>query len=658
MLLNAIRGFVGSLGVAMLLAGCGGGGGSAGTTSTGGTQSGGGTTTGTSQVTVELRNAAGTAVSSISVEGGFTARATVKDASGAVVANKLVTFASSAATIATVSPATALTNSAGVAEVAIAPTSVTAVGAATVTASATVNGAAVTGSRDFAITPLSLSLSAITPGSASLVSGGNTSLSVTALIGGVPAGATPVNVNYAASCGRINGSNSGFSVTTNGSGVASADYAALQPDGSPCSGNVVVTAASPGATSRTLTLQVAAPTATSVTFKSATPSQIYVAGSGALEQSIVTFKVTSATGAAMSGVSVNFGFPNGQNPLGLLLGATSGLTNASGEVSVAVNSGTIPGPARVRASLASDASIFTDTQNFTVASGPPSQRYMSLSVATHNIEGWVIDGTATKVTVRLADRQGNAVEDGTVVNFTAEGGQVGYSCATQRVNNIASCSVDFISQNFRPANGRVSVLAYTTGTKDYVDANGNNRFDAGESLVNQGDAYRDDNENGQYDAGEFVIARGGATSCTGAGGAFPSRANTCDAGLATTVRQQAIIAFASSASRISTTAVSGSQVSFILSSADHPYPGTASLPSLPMPAGTVIEAAPSNPASGCQVTRVTGTPLVDVALGTSASTDTYSTHSVFLSGTCTAQTIIITTKSPSGLTTSHSVPIP
>lgn len=653
MRLTWTRGILGSLGMALLLAGCGGGGGSPGTT--GGTQSGGsngGSNSGTSQVAVEVRNSAGTSVSSISVEGGFTARATVKDASGAVVANKLVSFATSTASIATVTPATALTNAAGVAEVAIAPTSVTAVGAATVTASATVNGTAVSGSRDFAINPLSLSLSAISASSTSLASGGNTSLSVTALIGGVAAGATPVNVGFSASCGRINGSNSGFSVTTNGSGVASADYTALQSDGTPCSGSVVVTAASPGATSRTVTLLVAAPTATAVTFKSATPSQIYVAGSGALEQSIVTFKVTSASGTAMSGVPVNFGFPNDQNPLGLTLGAASGVTNVSGEVSVAVNSGSIPGPARVRAALASNTAIFTDTQNFTVASGPPSQRFMSLSVQTYNIEGADIDGTATQLTVRLADRQGNAVEDGTVVNFTAEGGQVGYSCSTLRVNNIASCSVNFISQNFRPSNGRVSVMAYTTGAKDYVDINGNNRYDTGDTLVNIGDAYRDDNEDGLFQSGEFVIRRGGTQTCAGAGEPYPSVANTCDSGLATTVRQQAVIMFSSSSSAISVdaTPMSTSFFQFYLRSAGNPL--------LPMPAGTKLEAAPASSGTNCKVERISNTPVVNVSPGTVPTADRATQHEVNLSGCSAGQVIIVKVTAPSGQITSHSVSLP
>ena len=47
-----------------------------------------------------------------------------------------------------------------------------------------------------------------------------------------------------------------------------------------------------------------------------------------------------------------------------------------------------------------------------------------------------------------------ALDHAKVVNFTAEGGQVAGSCATALVNNLSQCSVNFQSQNPRPADGR------------------------------------------------------------------------------------------------------------------------------------------------------------------------------------------------------------
>lgn len=668
------------IGSALLVAGlaaCGGGGGSPGTTPGTG---GGSTTTPTTPTTpLPTESAsvglsivkAGAVVSSVSVGGGYLARATVKDAAGAAVANKLVTFDLGGSSIATIDPTTALTNASGVAEVAIAPASLTSKGAASLTAKADVNRVAVSASIDFSVSAASLSLSTIRVGSANLPSGGNTPVEVTALVGGV-ATTVPVNVTYAASCGRINSSNEagGVSVTTNGSGVASAVYSAVGADGTLCSGLVTLTASSAGALPQTISLTVAAPTANAVTFVSALPAQIFVAGSGAVDQAIVRFKVLSSVGTPLANVPVNFSILT--NPGGVSIGANSATTDASGEAKVAVFSGTIPGPIKLRAALDSDSSVFAESQNLTVASGPPSQRFMSLSVETFNIEGWDIDGTPTRLTVRIADRQGNAVEDGTVVNFTAEGGQVASSCATTRANNISSCSVNFISQNNRPAGGRVSVLAYTEGTKDYVDVNSNNRFDSGiDTLIQIGDAYRDDNENGTFDAasGEFRIPRGFSGGvCVNAGAPYPSIASTCDDKLATTVRQQTTILFASSSpavtsaiNRADITVPDGTGTKIIsIPVAVNLVIGSEFHPLLPMPAGTKVAATvvDSNSTDGasCSVSfGPTGTPIPNIAPTNSPLADLATRHSVSLKDCRAGDQLYIDVTAPSGLKTTFPV---
>jgi uncharacterized membrane protein len=232
---------------------------------------------------------------------------------------------------------------------------------------------------------------------------------------------------------------------------------AVNTDGSLCSGDVNLSAAGAGAQTRSTKIVVAAPVANAVAFVSAAPSQIFVAGSGAAEQAVATFKVFAASGTPLPGVNVAFSIQENPGGVGLnASGATSNVTattDQSGQASVSVFSGTIPGPVKVRAALVSAPSVFAESQNLTIASGPPSQRFMSLSVSSFNIEGWNVDGTPTRLTVRIADRQGNAVADGTVVNFTAEGGQVANSCATATVNKISSCSVDFVTQNPRPQGG-------------------------------------------------------------------------------------------------------------------------------------------------------------------------------------------------------------
>jgi hypothetical protein len=594
----------------------------------------------------------GTPATSLTVGGNFLATAVVTDGSGAPVASRIVTFSVSNPAIANVNPTTALTNASGVAQVSIAPTSITSLGAATLTASATVGTQSVQGTTDFSVSASNLSLSAITLGSNFLSSGGNTSVTVTALIGGAPAAATPVNITFSASCGRINGQST-FSATTDGSGVASVAYTAVNQDGSLCSGPVTITASTAGASPQSATVNVTAPVANAITYVGANPSQIFVKGSGALEQSLVTFKVLSGN-TPMTNVPVQFAIVT--NPGGVGLGSTGSTapvtvtTDSQGTASVSVFSGTIPGPVKVRASLVADATVFAETQNLSVSSGPPSQRYMSLSVQTYNIEGDDRDGSSTTLTVHLADRQGNPVDDGTVVNFTAEGGQVASSCATQKVNGIAQCSVTFISQNPRQdPNGRYSVLAFASGTKDYDDVNGNNIYDAGvDTLHDIGEAYRDDNENGVYAAGEFVVPRGGSLACTGSGEPFPARANTCDNQLATTVRQQAVILFSSSTPTVTVNSFDAGAIDFLLGSATHP--------NLPMPAGTTVAADVSG--GSCAVDKVFSPTVLNVVPGTDPTESLVTRHLVTFKNCGSGNRLVLKITTPSGKETDISYTFP
>ena len=664
--------------LASLLAACGGGGGSPGGAGSSSVPGGSSSSTASPTLVVTIFNSSNAKVNTIGVGSGFAASATVRDAAGTAVANRLVTFSLNGASIATLSPESALTDAAGVAKVSIAPSSVSALGAATVAATAVVGTATVQGQADFAVSASNLSLSALTVGSSNLPSGGNTSVNVTALIGGAASTGVPININFTVSCGRINGVGGSVSLATDGRGVASAVYTAVSADGLLCSGPVTVSAASAGASSSSTTITVTAPIANAITFASAAPAQIFVAGSGALEQSLVKFKAFAGS-TPLSNVAVRFTLLVNPGGVGLNTSGSSAevaaTTNAQGEASVSVFSGSIPGPVRVRATLVSDAAVFAETQNLSVSSGPPSQRFMSLSVETFNIEGWNIDGTATKLTVRLADRQGNPVEDGTVVNFTAEGGQVASSCPTLKgANGISACSVDFISQNPRPAGGRASVLAFTSGTKDYADVNGNNRYDAGiDTLFDIGDAYRDDGENAVFDAGEFVVPRGGVQACPGTGGSFPGRANTCDSTLATTVRQQTIVMFSSSTPSVVTTTYvtslvvppvgtppppSGGQplpitqfdaVEFLVGSIDNLL--------LPMPSGTTVTADTAGSGT-CKVDKVFGSPITHVGPGTNPSRDLRTPVQVYLKDCRANNVVLVNVKAPSGLTTTFSYRLP
>lgn len=646
------------------LSACGGGGGSSGTTS-GGTGSTGNETPIVNAPTISLTmtNAAGAEVTGISLAGGFSVRALVLDEKGAVVKNKLISFEVTGSSVAVVSPSTALTNDAGIASVNISPASVTSVGAATLSASADVSGVTVKSSKDFSIQATNVTLSTLSIANNSLPSGGNTAVSVTALLNGVPASATPVNVNFSASCGRINdlaaNTSSPVSLTTNGAGVATVVYTALDPDGKPCSGNQTITASSSGVSSPG-TVNVAGQVATAINYVSASLSQIFIKDTGATDQSIVTFKVLDSSGLPMANEKVRFSVVT--NPGGVSLGVSGSTSNVevettpSGNASVVVFAGGIPGPVKVRADLlvkntGQPSGVFSESQNLTVASGPPAQNRLSLAVETFNIEGWSIDGTRTLLTVRAADRQGNAVVDGTVINFTSEAGQVARSCSTVTIDKIASCSVVFESSEPRPTGGRSSILAFAEGTKDYVDNNNNNIYDVGDTLLNMGNAYRDDDEDGAFGSGEFALPRGGVSVCSGIGAPAPAAANTCDGLLGTTVRKQTVILYSSSQPAVPNgevdTLLTRGGLSFQLRSFHNPL--------LPMPAGTrvettIVDNTKDNNLS-CSVGLLAGTPVVNVSPGTNPNADLSTPVQVLLKECAPGDTLTVSVVAPSGLKT-------
>jgi hypothetical protein len=167
----------------------------------------------------------------------------------------------------------------------------------------------------------------------------------------------------------------------------------------------------------------------------------------------------------------------------------------------------VPTPVWVVATVTSNPAIYSQSNTLTITTGLPTQDFFSLSVQTYNIEGLDYDGITSTLTIIASDRLGNPVPDGTVINFITEGGDIsnGTSSASCITTN-GKCSVTFTSAELRPANGRVTILAYAVGEKSFVDANGNNRYDVGETFYDLGDLYLDANENGVWDPGEQSIS--------------------------------------------------------------------------------------------------------------------------------------------------------
>lgn len=554
-MIRTIKFLAGGLLAAMLVA-CGGGGGSPGVTS--GTGNNSTPTTVTPTVTLSLVDASNAAVSNNTVTPGSQVfvRATLKDENGAAVPNKLVAFTSTSGLISfTPTTGQVLTDSTGVARVQVAPASSTTVGADTITATATIGTTAVTKTLDVQTSPVNVVLSNLTPTSTTLTAFQATPVTVNVSVGGQPATTTPVIVNFTANCGTF----SPTSASTNSLGKAVSTFTATGCVGGPAT----LTATAVGATPIQTNVTVQAPEPANLLFVSATPSTIFTSNApSGVKQSTVIFKVVDASGG---GITTQQQVQVSLSPASIAAGVTfadSGttapktlLTDVNGQVTVSVKAGAVPTPLTLNAQLVSNSAITASSAGLSVNSGRAVQNFFSLSVQPFNIEGGQYDGEVSTLTIRAADRLAQPVPPGTPVSFIAEGGQVTGSCQLATDSQDKSvCSVSLVSQAFRPANGRITVLSYMDGEEVFVDANGNNKYDVGETFYDMGQPFLDNNENGTLDTGEQKV---GDPSVSGSGiGAAPCAAHdflvsnvasTCDGVWgATRVRARAVIVFSTS----------------------------------------------------------------------------------------------------------------
>lgn len=463
-----------------------------------------GVSTGLASLNLSLTDSSGAAITSVSPDQPGTLQASVKDSKGAAVPNVAVTFTTSDKTGTFVpSSGTALTDANGVARVGL-PAG-TQAGAFTVTSNAVVGGKATIGTVSYAASfpTLKFSSLAITP--ASLSAGGTASLALTVLNGSIPF--TPAqSVSFSSPCATAGKATISSPVITV-DGVASTSYTDKG-----CGGADIVTASTVlgGATfTQTGTVTVLAATAGQIAFVSALPQNIALKGTGGAgrqENSTVIFKVLDKDGNPVSGQLANFALTTSVG--GLTLNPTSSTTGADGTVSTVVAAGTINTPVRVTATLAST-SISTLSDQLVVSTGVPDQNSFSLSTAIFNVEGMNHDGcegpVGSTVRVSLADHFNNPAPDGTAVSFTAEGGTVDASCLTGLVNTTLTdgtvikqkgipgqCSVRFCAANPRPADGRITILAYALGEESFTDTSGNNLFESGETIQDLGEPFRND----------------------------------------------------------------------------------------------------------------------------------------------------------------------
>jgi hypothetical protein len=596
------------------------------------------------------------------------ATATLKNASGASVSGAVVTFAASSGLV-VFSPitATALTSANGTASISLDAASISAAGAASISATAQIDSSTTVTSAPvgIAVNGTTVTLGALTLGQSSISAYGTSVVSVPVLVNGAPS-TTPISVTFTSPC-VTSGKATLTSPVTTVAGTATSTY----KDNNCATGSDVITASVTGA-SVNATITVAIPSTSNIQFVSATPAIIGTRGTGAAilpQSSLVKFKVVDSNNNGKAGVLVDFSLKPDSTPGGITLSTTSATSDANGEVTTSVDSGAVPTPVWVVAKVHSNPAILSQSNTLTITTGLPAQNSFSLSVQTHNIEGWNYDGVTSTITIIASDRLGNPVPDGTAINFITEGGQITpASCTT----TSGTCTVTFKSSEYRPRNettaahpngaiaaveedgvtpitinggpslfvknGRVTILAYTVGEKSFVDANGNNIYDAGETFYDLGDLFLDSNENGTWDSNstqpnlleqyiQYLLVAGTSACMTHVGDGTtaplpsnyadaPSKDNSCNGqwGL-NYVRRSNIIILSSSSPQISQNTFSMSGVctktfSFWLMDGNNN----------PLPAGTTVTTANNSvtyqytPSVTIAITAsisVGGTPVVD-----------------------------------------------
>lgn len=476
---------------------------------------------------------------------GAIATVIVTDSNKEPINNALVFFQAEGVIFGT-SNSTVLTNEKGEATISVKPLDSTNTGSYELIATVKYNELTKTTSGySFSLQSIKVLLTDFLLSNDTLASGGNTNITLKTKDAINDVYQNDVTVNFTTSCGSFDSN----SVISSNQGDVSTTYTAIDSTGNLCEGTQTITAtpANNQAEEQVRTINIAGIEASSVVYTTTQKVQLGASNSGSSSSGQIEFTVyADGRPAASQQVEISkLQAPTDFSFVTLNNKASKTLTsNSQGKVVVNLYPGALPGPVEIKATLKLNTSIFASSKDVSVATGRATQNGVSISLSK-NVLANSVDGDTATITARLVDKVGNPVPDGTVMSFVSEGGRVTPSCAT----NKGICTVDFSTQNPRPVDNRVSVIAYVEGDKAYIDKDGDNQFSAGDIFTqNIGDLFRDDNENNEYDseAGEFVYRRGALGAvCAASSSSQPNIADTCNNELPAILRQQFIIGLAS-----------------------------------------------------------------------------------------------------------------
>lgn len=471
---------IGVLFVAMV-ASCGGGGGSPGATGgagTGGTTAGGTTTSASDpRITVTMTDTTGASINSLSGGQSGTVRAAVTTGTGAAVANAVVKFSATDSNLVQFTPesASALTDSSGIAVITVKPKDFTSAGALSIRAESVVASRTAQGAVNIAVgaAPLTVGALSFTPSpSGALPAFSTITLNIPVTSNG-QAVSTVSGLTLTSQC--VGDGTATLVLGSIANGIQSATYT-----NNGCLRGTDRITASIGTSTQSISLAVDSANIGAIQFigTDLSGTSIVLKGSGGLgrkESAVVTFKVVDQNNNGLAGVNVSFRATTTTGGLTVL--PASGTTDSTGQVTTTVSSGTIPTPVRVIAEAVRNGRTISGlSDTLTVSTGLPIQRSMSLSVDKYNIEGLNYDAEEARVTVMMADQYGNPISDNTAISFVTEGGAIGSSAQGACTTSNGGCTVSLKSQQFKPVNGRVTVLAYSQGVENFTDSNGDGQY--------------------------------------------------------------------------------------------------------------------------------------------------------------------------------------
>lgn len=534
-----------AIAVSVLLASCGGGGGGYYGSNDNSSSGGNGQTpvTAVNITNITLYDTNNTVTNSITAAGA-TAKVKVTDASGKGISGAIVTFTGEGVSFGTTNGAV-LTNADGEASISIKPQDLNATGAYQLSATTNYNGtSAATKPYSFVLQAANIVLVGMAAAATQLESGASTNITLKTQDASTKVNQNNVTVSFSATCGTFEPAN----VVSSNQGDVTTSYKSIGSDGKLCEGQQTIRASGSNIPESKVDVNIAAIEANSLVYTTSSSVNLGIKSSGTAASGQIEFTLyANGTPAANKDVNIELvrGAPEDLSFISLGNRAVKTVkSDPSGKVVVTLYPGNIPGPVEIKATLVSNPTVSALSKNVSVSTGRVTQSGLSLSMSKNSLQNDK-DGDTATIVARMVDRTGNPVPNGTVISFVSEGGSITPNCAS--VNG--SCSVTLSTQNPRPLDNRVTVLAYVEGDKAFTDVNGDNIYTAGvDTLVsNIGDFFRDDNEDNAYNAnfGEFIYKRSaGILDCAASYIEQPNIPKTCDNNLGGIVRQQLLFAFA------------------------------------------------------------------------------------------------------------------